>query len=73
MLKAILLDLDDTLCDTRGANAKAEFLMAQALLDRFWNWYDCLFYAIRCPTINRYGYRDFSRGAIRLLNLRRFF
>ena len=35
MLKAILLDLDDTLCDTRGANAKAEFLMAQALLDRY--------------------------------------
>ena len=49
MLKAILLDLDDTLCDTRGANAKAEFLMAQALLDRYGADFDCEGVARACP------------------------
>ena len=31
MLKALLLDLDETLCDTLGANERAMRLMGQAL------------------------------------------
>ncbi len=31
MLKALFLDMDETLCDTPGANVKAKLLMAQAL------------------------------------------
>ena len=31
MLKALLLDMDETLCDTLGANERAKQLMAQAL------------------------------------------
>ncbi|MEE4145026.1 MAG: HAD family hydrolase, partial [Halieaceae bacterium] len=35
MLKALLLDLDETLCDTLGANERARELMAQALAVRY--------------------------------------
>lgn len=34
-MKALLLDLDDTLCDTLGANERARQLLAQALLARY--------------------------------------
>ncbi len=35
MLKALFLDMDETLCDTLGANAKAKRLMAEALEAKF--------------------------------------
>lgn len=35
MLKALFLDLDETLCDTLGANEQARLLMAQALQAQF--------------------------------------
>ena len=35
MLKALFLDLDETLCDTLGANEKATRLMGQALVSRY--------------------------------------
>lgn len=35
MLKALFLDMDETLCDTFGANEKAKQLMAEAVKDRF--------------------------------------
>lgn len=35
MLKALFLDMDETLCDTLGANRQATLLMARALEERF--------------------------------------
>ncbi len=35
MLKALFLDMDETLCDTRGANEQARRLMGQALQDQY--------------------------------------
>ena len=35
MLKALFLDMDETLCDTRGANEKAQLLMGAAAKQRF--------------------------------------
>jgi len=35
MLKALLLDLDETLCDTQGANERAKQLMAQSIETQF--------------------------------------
>jgi HAD superfamily hydrolase (TIGR01549 family) len=35
MLKALLLDLDETLCDTRSANERARQLMGQALQEQY--------------------------------------
>ncbi len=35
MLKALFLDMDETLCDTRGANDKAQQLMGEAAKQRF--------------------------------------
>lgn len=35
MLKALFLDMDETLCDTEGANQKAKQLLAQAAKDTF--------------------------------------
>jgi HAD superfamily hydrolase (TIGR01549 family) len=35
MLKALFLDMDETLCDTRGANEQAKQLMAQAAQKQF--------------------------------------
>lgn len=34
MLKALLLDMDETLCDTRGATKQATALMAEAISDK---------------------------------------
>ena len=35
MLKALFLDLDETLCDTRGANEQAKQLLGQVVVDQF--------------------------------------
>jgi len=35
MLKALLLDMDETLCDTTQANVEAKWLMGQAVAERF--------------------------------------
>lgn len=35
MLKALFLDMDETLCDTPGANEQAKRLMAQALVEKY--------------------------------------
>lgn len=35
MLKALFFDMDETLCDTHGANQQAQALMAQALHNRY--------------------------------------
>ena len=35
MLKALLLDLDETLCDTQNANEQAKLLMGNALEARY--------------------------------------
>ena len=35
MLKALLLDMDETLCDTSGANTQAKILLAQAAQRQF--------------------------------------
>ncbi|WP_439135585.1 HAD family hydrolase [Pseudomaricurvus sp.] len=35
MLKALFLDMDETLCDTKGANAKAQRLLGQAAEEKY--------------------------------------
>jgi HAD superfamily hydrolase (TIGR01509 family) len=35
MLKALFLDMDETLCDTSGANERAKRLMGQALVEQY--------------------------------------
>jgi len=40
MLKALFLDMDDTLCDTLGANGRARQLMARALEERYGKAFD---------------------------------
>lgn len=35
MLKALFLDMDETLCDTKGANAKAQRLLGEAAEDKY--------------------------------------
>lgn len=37
MLKALFLDMDETLCDTHGANVRAKELMAEAVSEKFGN------------------------------------
>ena len=40
MLKALFLDMDETLCDTPGANEQAKLLMGQDLITRYGDGFD---------------------------------
>lgn len=57
MLKALLLDLDETLCDTQGANQRAMELMGEALAAQYGEQIDAQLVASRYV---RGIYRDWS-------------